>query len=69
MKLIKSLLIISLTIFSNELFCNSMEEFFYSSGKIYVVIGVVSIVLLGLGIFLFLIERRLNKLEEKTKSL
>ena len=35
-----------------------------SSGKIYVVIGVICIVFIGLAIYLFAIDRRLKKIEK-----
>jgi len=35
-----------------------------SSGKIYVVIGVICIVFVGLAIYLFAIDRRLKKIEK-----
>lgn len=37
----------------------------YASGKINVVMAVVGVLLLGLFVFLFLMERRLRKLEQK----
>lgn len=41
-----------------------MADALRSNGKIYVVITVLSIVFTGIIIFLFLIERRLKKLEK-----
>jgi CcmD family protein len=42
-----------------------MADTFYKEGKIYVVIAIFSIVLLGLAFYLFLIERKVKKLEEQ----
>lgn len=44
---------------------SGMEEFFYSSGKIKVVIAVAVIVLLGIVVYLISLGRRLKKLENK----
>lgn len=38
---------------------------FYQSGKIYVVVGVMSIIFLGLIVFLFRLDKRISRLEEK----
>jgi CcmD family protein len=40
-----------------------MADTMRSSGKIYVVIGVICIVFVGLAIYLFTIDRRLKKIE------
>lgn len=40
------------------------EEFFYKSGKIQVVIAVVLIVLLGLLVYLFRLDRKVSQWEE-----
>jgi len=45
-----------------------LEEFFFQSGKIKVVITVAGIVMTGLFIFLFMIERRVSKLEKNNKN-
>ncbi len=41
-----------------------MADTMRSSGKIYVVIGVICIVFIGLAIYLFTIDRRLKKIEK-----
>jgi CcmD family protein len=41
-----------------------MADVMRSSGKIYVVIGVICIVFIGLAIYLFTIDRRLKKIEK-----
>lgn len=40
----------------------------YASGKIYVVVTCVLLILLGLLFFLFTIEKRLKKLEKKSAA-
>jgi len=41
-----------------------MADKMRSSGKIYVVVGTVAIVFIGLAIYLFTIDRRLSRLEK-----
>ena len=41
-----------------------MADTLRSSGKIYVVIATVAIIFTGLAIYLFTIDRRLNKIEK-----
>jgi CcmD family protein len=41
-----------------------MADIMRSNGMIYVVIAVLSIIFIGILVFLFLIERRLKKLEK-----
>lgn len=47
---------------------SGLEEYFFASGKIKVVIAVVGVVLIGLFVFLFRLERRLQRLEKNKKS-
>lgn len=44
------------------------EETMYSSGKIYVVTAVFAVVLLGIFIYLIMIDRKLKKLEEENNN-
>jgi CcmD family protein len=44
------------------------EETMYSSGKIYVVTAVFAVVLLGIFIYLVMIDRKLKKLEEENNN-
>ena len=44
-----------------------MEDLLRSSGKIYVVIWTISVVFIGLAIYLFSIDKRLSKLEKEHK--
>jgi len=45
-----------------------MEEYFYQSGKIKVVIGVVAIVLVGLFIYLWRLDNRVTRIEKEQKG-
>lgn len=49
-----------------------MADAFRKDGKIYVVVGIIVVILIGLFTFLFLLDRKLTKieslLEEKTKD-
>lgn len=45
-----------------------MEELMFSSGKIYVVVGVVSIILTGIFTYLIWIDRKVAKMEKEIKD-
>ena len=45
-----------------------MADAFRAEGKIYVVVAIVLIVLTGLIVYLFLLDRKLSKLEEAIKA-
>jgi CcmD family protein len=45
-----------------------MADGFYKEGKIYIVIAVLSIVLVGIVVYLFSMDRKLKKLEEHLKN-
>lgn len=45
-----------------------MEEYFYQSGKIKVVIGVAAIVLVGLLIYLWRLDNRVTRMEKEQKG-
>ena len=47
------------------LLLQAQPDFFRSIGKIYVVVAVIAIVLLGFFVGLYLVERRLSKLENQ----
>jgi CcmD family protein len=44
-----------------------MAEALRSSGKIYVVVAVMALVFIGIVVYLFAIDRRLSKIEQKDK--
>lgn len=67
----KLLSILTLTISCLTAFAQDgpeMADGMRSSGKIYVVVGVILIVLVGLFIYLFSIERKVRKLEQKIED-
>lgn len=45
-----------------------MADTFRSEGKIYVVIAVVVTILLGIGYYLWLLDRRLSRLEKERRE-
>ena len=45
-----------------------MADTFHSSGKIYVVIAVVTTILLGIIIYLIMIDKKVTDLEKKLKK-
>ncbi len=47
---------------------NWLEDSLYASGKMNTVAVVVGIILLGIGIWLFTLDRKLKKLEEKIEK-
>lgn len=64
-----SLLFSILLFFPSPLFAQiEMADKFRSEGKIYVVVATIGLILAGLFLFLFWLERRLSHLENKTKS-
>jgi CcmD family protein len=56
----------TLLLLSVDTFAQSgMEEYFYASGKIKVVVAVAAVVLIGIVVYLVALDRRLKKLEKK----
>ena len=47
---------------------DGMEEFFYQSVKIKVVVGVATIVMLGLIIYLWRLDNRVKRMENQQKG-
>jgi CcmD family protein len=64
----KSIFILLLTFISNNLLAQTQENPFYSNGKIYVVVTVLSIIFTGIFIYLIRIDRRLKKTEKELKE-
>lgn len=42
-----------------------MADTLRSSGKIYIVVGVIAIIFIGIVVYLFTLDRRISKIEEK----
>lgn len=49
-------------------FANALEGFFFGSGKAHVVTGVALIILAGLALSLWRMDRRLTRLESEQKD-
>lgn len=64
--------ILALTFLSTATFALQQEpemaDVMRSNGKIYVVVGVILIVLTGLFIYLFLLDRKITRLERKIED-
>lgn len=61
------MLMFALQLFAQEQ-GSAITDSLYASGKIYVVVACVMVILLGLLFFLFSIEKRLKKLEKKSSA-
>jgi CcmD family protein len=57
----------SIQTFSQENNAVEMASGLRSSGKIYVVIAVISVIFIGLAVYLFSIDKRLKKIERENK--
>ena len=71
MKAFKSFLLALCILFATPLFAADMPEMadtFRADGKIYVVVAVISIVFVGLSIWLFRLDRKISRLEKNQKS-
>ena len=62
MKEISLLILLLISVASRA--ASGTEEFFYRSGKIQVVIAVILIVLLGILLYLFRLDKKVSKLEQ-----
>lgn len=69
-KLLKSLLTLFLFFLISNSFGQSVEmaDTLRSEGKIYVVVSIILLVLTGLIVYLFGMDRKLNKLEKQLKE-
>ena len=61
----RALLLTTLLFFQFPLFAQGGEDFMRSMGKMYVVVGVIVLVFLGLSAFVWFLDRRLTKLEDQ----
>lgn len=46
----------------------SMADQFRADGKIYVVIAVAAVILSGIAVYLFLLDRKISKIEDELKN-
>lgn len=58
------LMLLSLSTFAQT----PMDDFFYSSGKIYIVIAVLLIIFTGLTLYLVRLDRKITKLEKNNEA-
>lgn len=65
---IKYLLMLLLAFVSQTLWAQTQENIFYSNGKIYVVVAIMSIIFAGLFVFLLMIDRKIKRTEERVKG-
>ncbi|MFM9946212.1 MAG: CcmD family protein [Bacteroidia bacterium] len=65
---IKIFLLVLLSFISESIFAQTKENLFYSNGKIYVVVTVLSIIFTGIIIYLVRIDMRLRKTEKELKE-
>lgn len=70
MKTFKSILTIIFFLFNLTAFAQNAEmaDTFRAEGKIYVVVAIVLIVLAGLLIYLFLMDKKVSALEKRIKE-
>lgn len=64
----KLTLLFLLGFISNLLFAQTTDNPFYSNGKIYVVVTVISIIFVGIIVYLIRIDSRLRKTERELKE-
>lgn len=65
MKYILGFLLFLITTLSNAA---SFEESMHESGKMNVVIGVISIIFIGIIVYLILLDRKLKRMEKELKD-
>jgi CcmD family protein len=58
----------SIQTFSQEAHSVEMASGLRSSGKIYVVVAVITVIFIGLAAYLFSIDKRLKKIERESRS-
>ncbi len=70
-KILSRLLLIVVSLFSSNLLfaqgADSFDETMRGSGKIYVVVAICLTILIGLFIYLFLVDRKISSLEKEGK--
>ncbi len=62
------LLIISGSVYAQDNQAVEMATGLYQSGKIYVVVTVVSIIFIGIVTYLIMLDRKISKLEKEIKK-
>lgn len=68
----KIFFLVVFAVIANKLFAQNddveMANSLYQSGKIYVVVGVLSIIFIGIITYLILLDRKISKLEKNQKN-
>ena len=68
MSIIANLFLSISAVFNNILLQIPMADTFRSEGKIYVVIGIILILLIGFFLYLWRVDKKLDKLEDEIKN-
>ena len=63
-----SLFLVSISTFAQEIQRVEMADGLYQSGKIYVVVTVLSIIFAGIVVYLIMLDRKISKLEKEIKN-
>lgn len=58
-------MVVSLEIFAQP---TENQDFMRSVGKIYVVVSIILLIFLGIVVFLVILDRKINKLEQQIKN-
>jgi len=67
-KIVLSLLLVAMALPTLAQEKVEMADTMRAEGKIYVVVGIILIVLIGLIVYLFLMDRKVSRLEDKLKQ-
>jgi len=65
---IKLVLLLLVSFISNSLLAQTTDNPFYTNGKIYVVVTVMTIIFVGIVVYLVIIDKRLRKTEKEMKN-
>ncbi len=68
MSIIANLFLSISVVFNDILLQIPMADTFRSEGKIYVVIGIILILLIGFFLYLWRVDKKLDKLEDEIKN-
>ncbi len=62
------LLLLSVATFAQETTQIEMADGLFQSGKIYVVVAVLSIIFIGIIVYLIMLDKKISKLEKEVKN-
>ena len=66
--IILAIVAVGMTISGNVFGANEVAEVLRSSGKIYVVVAVLSTIMIGIFLYIFLVEKKLSRMEKELKE-